>query len=541
MAGVNVAAERVDESIPISLVAHHAFCPRRAWLEVNGEKLPVSDFAMESGSRDHRSTDDPTTGRGRLVRAWDVVSHNHGFHGRIDSAELLDDGTARIIEYKATPVRKRPETTEPMRRQLALQKVALEEMGQRVSGCSVYFTTHHRRVDVDLEEETVESALADVVDTRRTIDADSAPAPLEDDPRCVSCSHVSLCLPDERTEGSVDRRISVPNPDSQVLHLATYGALASLRSGRVVVKHRGDLVSTIPLERVQAVVIHGNVDVSSGLMRELMWRRLPIIWCSSAGRVVGWASTAHTPNGLARVQQHVASANGHLPLARAFIQAKLRNQATLLRRHSSLTQPVRRLRELSEQVRSAESLGEIFGIEGAAARTYFEGFPEMLTDSSESFASRFPGRIGRGATDPLNVLLNYTYALLTGDCIRALVACGLDPHAGFLHSSGRNKPALALDLMEEFRPVIADSVVLGAVNNGEIRPNGFLYVKDSARLSDPARKALIAAYERRLSTEFTHPVFGYRLTWRRAIEVQARMVLGVLDGTQSRYVGVTAR
>lgn len=541
MAGMNETVQPKADSIPISLVAHYAFCPRRAWLEASGEKLPIGDFAMETGNADHRSTDDPGAGTGRVVRAWDVASWSRGFHGRVDAAELLDDGSIHLVEYKATPLRKRPETTEPMRRQLALQQIAVEEMGHRVSGCSVYFTTHHRRVDVDLEDSTVAAALADVAETRRVVEADTAPPPLEDDPRCASCSHVSLCLPDERTEKAVDRRISVPNPDSQVLHLATYGALASVRAGRVIVKHRGEVTATVPLERVQAVVAHGNVDLSSGLIRELLWRRLPIIWCSSAGRVVGWASTAYAPNGSVRVRQHVASDSGHLLLARGFIRAKLRNQATLLQRHAKRRDSVRALRELSDEVRDASSLGQVFGIEGTGARIYFTGYPTMFTASARGVVSGFPGRVGRGAVDPLNVLLNYTYSMLTGDCIRALIACGLDPHAGFLHSSGRNKPALALDLMEEFRPVVADSVVLGVVNNGEIRESGFHFVNGSARLADAARKSLIAAYERRLSTEFTHPVFGYRLTWRRAIEVQARMVLGVLDGSQDEYVGVTVR
>lgn len=117
----------------------------------------------------------------------------------------------------------------------------------------------------------------------------------------------------------------------------------------------------------------------------------------------------------------------------------------------------------------------------------------------------------------------------------------MDPNAGFLHSSGRNKPALALDLCEEFRAPLADSVVITAFNNDELKKRDFSDVTGSTRLRDSGRKALIAAYERRVTTEFSHPVFGYKVTWRRAMEIQARLVLGVIDGTQPGYRGVLTR
>jgi CRISPR-associated protein Cas1 len=141
----------------------------------------------------------------------------------------------------------------------------------------------------------------------------------------------------------------------------------------------------------------------------------------------------------------------------------------------------------------------------------------------------------------VNAALNFCYGLLLADIIRAVVACGLDPHAGFLHSSERNKPALALDLCEEFRAPVADSVVIGTFNNGEIKAKDFTDVTGGTRMRETARKALIAAYERRVMTQFRHPTFGYQVTWRRAMEIQARLVLGVLDGTQPSYTGIAIR
>lgn len=173
---------------------------------------------------------------------------------------------------------------------------------------------------------------------------------------------------------------------------------------------------------------------------------------------------------------------------------------------------------------------------------YFAALPQMLAcGPGDPFAARWPGRQGRGASEPTNVALNFCYGLLLADTTRAILACGLDPHAGFVHSSARNKPALALDLMEQFRPVVADSVAPGSINNGELRMTMFTDVLGVTRLRDTGRRTLIAAYERRVQTQFLHPVYRYRVTWRRAMEIQARMILGALDGTQQRYVGIRTR
>lgn len=226
-----------------------------------------------------------------------------------------------------------------------------------------------------------------------------------------------------------------------------------------------------------------------------------------------------------------------MDLAREFVSAKITNQATLLRRNGDPQHGVSDLRALARDATLAIDANELFGIEGAAASIYFTGFPTMLKSTEVEFDTR--GR--RPARDPVNAALNYTYALLLGDCIRAIRACGLDPHVGFLHSSNRNKPALALDIMEEFRAPVADSAVVRAFNNGELGARSFRASFNTCVLTEQGRKDLIGGYERRVVGEFTHPTFGYKVTWRRAMEIQARLVLGVLDRTQPRYVGIRTR
>ena len=154
---------------------------------------------------------------------------------------------------------------------------------------------------------------------------------------------------------------------------------------------------------------------------------------------------------------------------------------------------------------------------------------------------QWSGRSGRPASDPINAMLNYAYTLLVADEIRAIVACGLDPNAGFLHSSTRNKPALALDLMEETRAPVADSVVQTLINCRMVSPSDFTDVLGSVRMGQHARRTLIEAYERRMATEFVHPIFKYKVSWRRALEIQARQILGFLEHSQPRYQGMRFR
>lgn len=527
-----------DEPIPISLVANYMFCPRRAWLEAVGEK--VDSAQMAHGMYDHRKVDRVgSIGDADEYQSIDIRHEEWNVSGRLDAAKLTDDGVI-IREYKATPVKREMIVTEAMRIQLALQAACLEDMGYRVAQTEIFFTTHHRNVVVELDEDDYRNACRAVADTRRLITSDSAPEPLEDSARCMRCSHVGICLPEERKLQAVPRRVMVASPDNQVTHLASPGAKAFSRAGRMVVVKNGEELASVPLDTIQGLQIHGNTDLSSGLIRELMWRDVPILWCSGTGRLYGWTMPSYGPNGEQRADQHVASREGRLGLAREFVVAKVHNQAVLLRRSDKANPAVGELLAIEKTARNANRWQDVLGLEGEAASVYFGQFGQLIKPDKRS-EWPWAARRRRPAPDAVNALLDYTYSMLLSDCVRALISCGLDPHAGFLHSSKRNKPALALDLMEEFRAPVADSVVQTVINNGEVKPGGFSYSLGSVRLSDTARKSLISAYERRLQTELTHPIFGYKASWRRTIEIQARMILGYLDGTQHEYKGIRIR
>lgn len=229
-----------------------------------------------------------------------------------------------------------------------------------------------------------------------------------------------------------------------------------------------------------------------------------------------------------------------LDFSRQFISSKIANQATQLRRAGAPKEVVAAMRELQVRCSKCCSLDEVLGIEGKAASCYFSNWSLLIKEPLRS-EWPFSKRSGRSACDPVNAMLNYAYALLEADAAKAIIACGLDPHQGFLHSSVRNKPALALDLMEEFRAPIADSVVQTLINCRTVSSDDFCCVLNSVRMNDSARKAVISCYERRMTTEILHPVFKYKVTWRRALEIQARQILGVIEGSQARYNGMRVR
>jgi CRISPR-associated protein Cas1 len=187
---------------------------------------------------------------------------------------------------------------------------------------------------------------------------------------------------------------------------------------------------------------------------------------------------------------------------------------------------------LGERQRSIEHIDEID--EGTAARRYFGEFAGMLTGEGKDQFD-LDGRNRRPPRDPVNALLSFCYSLLSKELVLALRSVGLDPMLGLYHQPHFGRPSLALDLMEEFRPVVADSVVIGVLNNKVVQADDFVRAAGAVSLTQPARRRVILAFERRMDQLVTHPVFDYRISYRRVLEVQARLLSRVLLGELPRY------
>lgn len=291
----------------------------------------------------------------------------------------------------------------------------------------------------------------------------------------------------------------------------------------------------------------GPAGISSPCLHALMRQEVPVSWHSSGGWFLGYTAGLGHKNVELRTAQYRASFDpAHcLALARGVVRAKVLNARTLLRRNwrdGPAPEPL--LKELARCARltaRTSALETLLGVEGEAGHLYFRHFGALLNRDGEGWSFDFNGRNRRPPLDPVNALLSFGYAVLTRLMTITLVTVGFDPYRGFYHQPRYGRPALALDLMEPFRPLIVDSAVLTVINNGEVRGGDFRAGLGGVMLGDRGRKAFLSAMERRLEQEVRHPLFDYRLSYRRLLELQARLLERHLLGELPEYPNFTTR
>lgn len=383
--------------------------------------------------------------------------------------------------------------------------------------------------------------------------------------------------PEPPSLGAALTRVIAGSDDRAVLYLHEPGSHVGRRSAHLVVSHRGQEVNRVPIASVRQVVVFGNVQVSTQALHTLAEAEIPVSYLSGHGRFIAAFVSPPAKNMALRAAQYRVFSDPaqSLELARAVVAAKIANQRTLMMRslrnprddepgprmdpaeadpessappakpaspRPSVTEPAARdMADLLARVPTAADPGTLLGLEGQSAALYFANFGRMLRSRAPGSPFDFTARNRRPPRDPVNCLLSFAYTLLAKDCFSAACTVGFDPYHGFYHVGRHGRPSLALDLMEEFRPVIADSVVLSLVNNGMLTEGDFLVWRDACQLTDNGRATFFRAYEQRKSTEVTHPVFGYRMSYGRMLEVQARMLAAHIRGELPRYVGFTVR
>lgn len=414
------------------------------------------------------------------------------------------------------------------------QIMLLRANGYPAQHGELYYRGSRTHVRVESTEH-LESALREAMRQARCLTEQGLPEPLLDSPKCLRCSLAPVCLPDETNLLKArckepPRRILPARPDGGVLYLATPGLSLSKDGEQVVIKEKGNLIESVPLKEVIQVVTFGQgVSISTPATHWLLDNGRSICHLSRGGRLVGITQPLVTQNVQLRQAQYLKFnlPELRLAMARDLIAAKIRNQRTLLRRNHGEAPCLDAMAASSKRAEGAESLEQLLGIEGDAARNYFAAFPGMLNDV---WRPHMNGRSRRPPKDGVNACLSLLYMLLVRDCIVVLAEVGLDPMLGGYHVLKPGRPALALDLAEPFRPLIAESVVLRALNTGVLEPEDAITTQGGVFLSDPARKRLIGAYEQRMQELVTHPAFGYRLSYRRILEMEARLLARWLEG-----------
>jgi CRISPR-associated protein Cas1 len=552
--------------IPARMVNEFVYCPRLAYLMwTQGEWSETGDTA--EGHRVHARVDRPSaplpapqaldagaTAAGEKIvsRSLTLASATLGVIAKLDVAEA-EDGVVTPVDYKRG---KRPHVPqgayEPERIQICLQALLLEEHGYRVEEGAIYYAESRERVRIALDETLRQAARSAVSDLRLSVSQSRIPPPLKDSPKCPRCALVTVCLPDEvrSLTGSSLAPRSIAVPPDEALPLIVQSQHARIgKDGetlKITDEERGE--TQVRLIDISDVALFGNVSISTPALTALFEREIPVTFHSHSGWFRGLAQGVGHRNVEVRTAQYRMSFDDAacLRFARELVAAKIANQRTILRRNWRGTPEERqaaldRLGAARRGADGATTLATLLGIEGDAAAVYFRAFaglikpPEDREGAGDLAAFRFDARNRRPPCDPVNAMLSLAYAMLTRHLTITLAAVGLDPYRGFYHAPRYGRPALALDIMEPFRAIIADSVVLSAVNTGEVAPNDFVVAITGTALTQAGRRRFVEAFERRLSQETTHPVFGYQVSMRRMLVVQARLLSRFLLGELPSY------
>ncbi len=339
---------------------------------------------------------------------------------------------------------------------------------------------------------------------------------------------------------------------SNTLFITTQGAYVGRNHQTLEVKVEREVRLTVPLHHLEGVVCFGRVGMSPAVFGLCEERGLMVTYLTEHGRFLARVSGPVHGNVLLRREQYRRADNpaASLALARPMVAAKIQNARNLLLRSAREGEEDERavgarkaagqMAALLLEVPRAQDMDVLRGVEGSAARVYFEGFSCMIRQQADAFEMK--GRTRRPPLDPLNSLLSFVYALVRHDCAAALEGVGLDPAVGYLHADRPGRLSLALDMMEEFRALVADRLVLALINRRQVQASGF--AKDAGgavSMDDPTRRAVLVAYAARKREEVTHPLSKEEVPISLLPHLQARLLARALRNDVPEYPALVMR
>jgi CRISP-associated protein Cas1 len=549
--------------LPVRRLHNFVYCPRLFYYQWV-ENLFEENADTIEGSAVHRQIDKPSQivesdpreldlPEGARLRSLQLESDALGIVGKIDVVEGAGEGL-EIIDHKKGSARRDsngdrvPKEADAI--QIAAYALLLAEHGHNVRSASIYYASERRRVAVPLNETLLNECRRYIAEAKAVAVAGVMPPPLRDDPRCLHCSAYPICLPNESAfwrvpHGTPPQIKEPPRPkgnDGEVIVVQKSGCIVGQRGGEIIVSEKKAELQKFPLHQVRAVYLYGAVQVSAQAAHSFLEHGIDVAYFSPAGRFLGLLRGLPASGVDARLGQYrlFGERGIRLRLTREIIRAKVHNQRVMLMRNGDVPAAVlRRLACLRDQTAEAADLDSLRGIEGTAAAVYFEQFGTMLAERDWRFTLTERNR--RPPRDPVNALLSLGYSVLCKELTGVCHAVGLDPFLGFYHQPRYGRPALALDLMEEFRPLIADSVAISLLNRGELGPQDFVRSASGCFLKENGRRAFWESWFRRLDGEVTHPQFGYVMSYRRMLDVQARQLWRFVRGEAEQYIGFTTR
>jgi CRISPR-associated protein Cas1 len=517
-----------------------------------------------------------------VVAKMDLVESKTGKDDLLTALEVCP------VDYKAGAPKEGEEANELWdtdKMQLGLQALILRDNGYACDEGIIYYRATKQRVRLPITPELENWILQNIAEAKRVITG-PIPAPLVHSPKCVRCSLAPVCLPDETrmlaqaraaidlsvgeatdtpedskdVAGEPPRRLIAARDDTRPLYLNTQGYRVGCKDEVLTVKEKDRVVEEVRMRDLSHVALFGNIQISTQAIQSLCEQEIPVTYFSMGGWFYGITRGHALKNVFLRMEQFRFARDETvcLSLARQFVHGKIRNHRTLLmRNHLEPPEPIiLKLKRASEDALTAASIAELLGIEGAAANQYFQQFGGMVKVEDDdlpglempgknakqlAFNFNFTNRNRRPPTDPVNAMLSLAYSMLAKDCTLAALAVGFDPYIGFYHQPRFGRPALGLDLMEEMRPLVAESTVLSCINNRVVTEKDFVRAGQAVNLTAPGRKRFFQMYEQRMSSLITHPLFDYKVSYRRALELQARLLAKTLTGEIAEYIPLLTR
>lgn len=583
--------------LPVRRLHNFIYCPRLFYFQWV-ENIFQENADTVAGSHVHRNVDAPSRldnpkelglPEGAKLRSLRLESESLGLIGVVDIVEGGPEG-AEIIDYKKGSARRDAEgervVKEPDAMQVAAHALLLREHGVNAVRGAIYYAADKRRVPVEFSEELFTKVRKAIEEARAVAASGHCPPPLKNDARCLYCSAYPICLPNESLWWSKRRKATEPEgqlqfgfagqsadavrdrilealdfaaestdkeptlqpprpggDDGEVLVVQTPGAQIGQRGDELIVSVKGENVRKIPGQQVRAIYCYGAVQITAQAVSTCLELGIDVAYFSPAGRFLGMLGGLPASGVDARRGQYrlFELPGVRLQLAREVIRAKIHNQRVMLMRNGDVPDRVTSvMANFRDSTESARDLTALLGIEGGAAALYFEQFESMLKQRDD-WKFDWRGRNRRPPRDPVNALLSLGYSMLAKELTGVCYAVGLDPFLGFMHQPRYGRPALALDLMEEFRPLIADSVAISLINRGELGPEDFIRSANGTFLNDKGRRPFWEAWFRRLDTEVSHPEFSYKMAYRRMLEVQARQLWRFVRGEALTYHGFVTR
>ncbi len=544
------------------LVIAYRRCPRECWIRYfeyrdddeteNGKKLPdlseETEFQPELDLPNH-------LGVALFISAELMATPDHILESR-PALYSMPNGTLAITS-----------NLHHLSREENLVYLALNSYILMMNGISCHQGIIINQIGIvsevtDISKFSVNEALSLANGAYKTLHKSKPDTPKIASSCCDNCKMAERCLPDEYSilgeyenlTAKQKRMLFAPTNDSQAVFVTTQGSHIRLSGERIIITYKDDTETSKPIGEISQLVLMGNIQITSPCMIHLIKRGIPVIFTSEFGWYYGMLTGPQigVKNSKALQQQIIWAKDprASAAIARKMITAKINNQRTLIRNLLKgtdsywKTRILSAMKELSQKCLASSNTGQIMGFEGEAAAIYFEALEAIIANYGNDL--NMMGRTRKPPQDPVNSMLSFGYTLLLQDVLAATSAQGLNQWVGFLHTQRSGKPSLILDLMEEFRPTIVDSIVVQIVSHKLLKLSDFTFFHNEKNINEctftkEGKKKFLLQYDRKMNSLITHPMFTYKVSWRKAIWIQVQILCKVLQGEIAEYQGLERR